>query len=64
LPEVGGNAAFYINPMNAEEIAAGMRKIYSDKELAKDMIQKGWQHAKNFTQQKCAEAVMNVYKSI
>ncbi|MES1216185.1 MAG: glycosyltransferase family 1 protein [Bacteroidota bacterium] len=64
LPEVGGNAAYYVDPGKAGEIAEGMKKIYLDKEFSKSMIEKGWLHAHNFTQQKCAEAVMNVYKSI
>ncbi|MBK5270784.1 MAG: glycosyltransferase family 4 protein [Bacteroidia bacterium] len=64
LPEVGGNAVCYVNPNIVEEIAAGMKKIYSNKELASAMIEKGWQQAHNFTQQKCAAATMNVYKSI
>lgn len=64
LPEAGGDGAYYVNPASAEEIAAGMVKIYSNKELTATMIEKGWQHAQNFTQQKCAAAVMNVYKSI
>ncbi len=64
LPEVGGNAACYVNPGNAEEIAGCMKKIASNKDLSNAMTEKGWRHAQNFTQQKCAEVVMNVYKSI
>jgi glycosyltransferase involved in cell wall biosynthesis len=64
LPEAGGNAAYYVNPASAEEIAEGMKKIYSDKITAASMIEKGWQHAQNFTQQKCAATVMEVYKSL
>jgi glycosyltransferase involved in cell wall biosynthesis len=64
LPEAGGDAAYYVNPNSAEEIAEGMKKIYSDKLFAENMSTKGWHHAQNFTQQKCADAVMNVYKKI
>jgi glycosyltransferase involved in cell wall biosynthesis len=64
LPEAGGDGAYYVNPASAEEIAAGMKKIYSDKTFAASMIEKGWQHAQRFTPQKSAEAVMNVYKSV
>jgi glycosyltransferase involved in cell wall biosynthesis len=64
LPEAGGNAAYYVNPAVAEEIAEGMKKNYSDKELAASMVEKGWQHAQRFTSQRSAESVMNVYKSI
>jgi glycosyltransferase involved in cell wall biosynthesis len=64
LPEAGGDAAYYVNPNSAEEIAEGMKKIYSDKLFAENMKTKGWHYAQNFTQQKCADAIMNVYKKI
>ena len=63
LPEAGGEGAYYVNPASAEEIAAGMKTIYSDKQFATTMIERGWQHAQNFTRQKCATAVMDVYKT-
>jgi len=64
LPEVGGSAAFYVNPSNVEEIAEAMRKIYIDKAIARDMIEKGWQQAQNFSAEKCATAVMKVYNEL
>lgn len=64
LPEAGGEGAYYVNPASAEEIAAGMKRIYSDKQFATTMMEKGWLHAQNFTPEKHATAVMNVYKSI
>jgi len=64
LPEAGGEGAYYVNPASAEEIAEGMKKIYSDKQFTAGIIEKGWQHAQNFTPQKHTEAVMNVYNSV
>ena len=64
LPEAGGDAAYLADPSSVEEIALGMKKIYSDKDLAGLMIEKGLRHAQKFTPQKSAESVMNVYKSI
>jgi glycosyltransferase involved in cell wall biosynthesis len=64
LPEVGGDAAFYVNPNSAEEMADAMKKINADKALAQSMIQKGIQHAQAFTPQKYVASVMDVYKSI
>lgn len=64
LPEAGGHAAYYVNPHQAEEIAAGMKLIYDDKPAAASMQEKGWQHAQHFSQQQCAAAVMNVYQSL
>jgi glycosyltransferase involved in cell wall biosynthesis len=64
LPETGGDAALYINPASAEEIASAMLKVYSNKELVADMIEKGWKHAQKFTIEKCSASVMNVYKEL
>ncbi len=64
MPEAGGDGAYYVDPASPEEIAQGMKKIYSDKLFADTMKEKGWQHAQNFTPQKCAAAVMDVYKSL
>ena len=64
LPEAGGQGAYYVNPAISEEIAAGMKKIFEDKNFADSLREKGWLHAQRFTQQKCANAVMEVYKSL
>jgi len=64
LPEAGGDAAYYVNPRRAEEIAEGIKKIYSDNMLAASMKEKGWVYAQNFTLQKTADAVMDVYRSL
>ena len=63
LPEAGGNGAYYVSPVSAEEIAGGMKKIYSDKQFAEALVEKGWQQAQSFTTQKCAASVMDVYKN-
>jgi glycosyltransferase involved in cell wall biosynthesis len=64
LPEAGGEAAYYVDPASPEQIAEAMQKIYSDKALVTTMIEKGWQHVQNFTPQKHADSIMNVYKSL
>lgn len=64
LPEAGGSAAYYVDPLQAEEIAIAMEKIFTDRQLSLAMQEKGWLHAQNFTQQKCAASVMNVYQSL
>lgn len=64
MPEVGGEAAYYVNPNSAEEIATGMLTIYQNKPLADDMRHKGIAHAQSFTPEKYAASVMDVYQSI
>ena len=64
MPETGGDAALYINPADDNEMAGAMRRVVNDHALKNSMIEKGILHAANFTQQKCAEAVMNVYRKL
>lgn len=64
LPEAGGPGAYYVDPNSAEEIATGMKKIYSDKTFTDAMREKGWQHALNFSPDKYAGNMMNIYKSV
>jgi len=64
LPEAGGEGAYYVNPAQPEEIAIGMKKIYYDKLFTDTLRNKGWQHAQNFTPQKHATSVMNVYQTL
>jgi glycosyltransferase involved in cell wall biosynthesis len=64
LPEAGGDGAYYVNPASSEEIAEGMKKIYCEKIFAATLSEKGFNHAQNFTQQKCAAGVMDVYNRL
>ena len=64
LPEVGGDAVYYVNPASSAEIAEGMKKLFSDEQFANELKQKGLCQAQKFTPQKCAAGVMNVYESL
>ncbi len=61
LPETGGDSAYYVDPYSPAEIAEGMMKLAADETLVREMKEKGWLHAQNFTPEKCAADVMQVY---
>ncbi len=62
LPEVGGDAALYVNPLEAEDIADAIRKVIFDEGLAAAMRVKGFLHTEGFTPARYVQSVMNVYK--
>ena len=64
LPEVGGDAVYYVNPQQAEEIAEGMRRICGEEEVANDLKERGLRQAQKFTAELCAGRVMNVYQGL
>jgi len=64
LPEAGGDAACYVTPGNIDELQAAILKTLNDKELQKQMIEKGIVHAQKFSYQRMAEETMNVYEEL
>jgi glycosyltransferase involved in cell wall biosynthesis len=58
LPEVGGDAALYVNPANPEETAGALHRIISDETLSTRLIQTGLRQSQKFTWDKTAAAVM------
>ncbi|MGE7775027.1 glycosyltransferase family 4 protein [Chitinophaga sp. NPDC101104] len=62
--ETGGNAALYVDPFSVDSIADGMLRVAVEPALRQGMVEKGILHARHFTPEKCADAVMNVYQNI
>jgi glycosyltransferase involved in cell wall biosynthesis len=61
LPEAGGDAAFYVDPFQPEQIAQQMKRILHDSAFVQQQVEKGWQHAQGFTNHTTAARVMDVY---
>ncbi|HPU30014.1 MAG TPA: glycosyltransferase family 1 protein [Syntrophorhabdaceae bacterium] len=62
LPEVCGDAAYYVDPHNTESIAKGIISVVEDTDLRKNMIQKGLERVKLFTWKKSAHKHQEVFK--
>lgn len=54
LPEVGGNAALYVNPLDYRDIAKAMSRLWSDEVLMKQLIVNGKIRRNEFTWDKTA----------
>jgi glycosyltransferase involved in cell wall biosynthesis len=57
MPEVGGDAALYINPTDATSIADAMQRVYTDANVAQQLKQAGLQQAQLFTSKKLADRI-------
>ena len=61
LPEVGGEAALYVDPHDPRDIAEKVRRAVEDSELRRKMIQQGLERAREFSWRRVAEATLKVY---
>jgi len=64
LPEVCGDAAYYVNPYDVESIAEGMYKVLTDEDLRRSLIEKGLERAKLFSWEKCAKEHLEVFEEV
>jgi glycosyltransferase involved in cell wall biosynthesis len=64
LPEVGGSAVVYCNPLDVEDIKEKIEMVLGDEVLQQDMIQKGVQRAELFSWKKSAEEHIKVFKKV
>ena len=61
MPEVAGNAALMVDPLNIEDIADKMKLLWNDKLLVQELIDKGRLQKNLFTWKRTSELL---YKSI
>lgn len=64
LPEVCGDAAYYVDPYNIESIAEGIHKVLTDKALRQSLIEKGLERAKLFSWEKSAKKHIEVFEEV
>jgi glycosyltransferase involved in cell wall biosynthesis len=64
LPEVAGDAAILINPLDDKELGEAMVQVLSDQKLAEDLRTKGFARVKQFTWERAARRTMEVYREV
>jgi len=64
MPEVGSDAALYIDPFKPEQITEAMKKLLRDESLRSDLINKGFKNALKFSWKAMTEKVLSIYKEI
>ncbi|HUR28052.1 MAG TPA: glycosyltransferase family 1 protein [Planctomycetota bacterium] len=61
LPEVCGDGAVLVDPLDAYAIAAGMTRVLQDQDFARELASRGRARAAKFTWRDCARKTLAVY---
>jgi glycosyltransferase involved in cell wall biosynthesis len=64
MPEVGGDAVLYVNPLDAQKIADAMQHVSTDQHLCNALITKGRMQAQLFSEQHLAKRIMHVVDEV
>jgi glycosyltransferase involved in cell wall biosynthesis len=63
LPELGGDAAHYFDPLDIEEMASALESVWHDADLRQSMRERGLARAAQFSWQRAARETLDVYRS-
>jgi glycosyltransferase involved in cell wall biosynthesis len=64
LPEIAGDAALIVDPLDVSGIAAAIRRIASEPALASDMVTRGLARARQFTWEHAAQEHARIYAEL
>ena len=64
LPEVAGNAAWAVDPLDANSIAAAMLEVLNNEALRSERIQLGLERARQYNWHECARQTLAVYRKV
>lgn len=64
LPEVGGEAGYYVDPYRVDEIAEAIYRLLTEPDLHKTLSLKGYSHARSFSWEQVAHKTLEVYKQV
>ena len=64
FPEIAGDAAFFFDPYDKDSISDSVKSVISNKNLRKEMINKGFERIKDFSWQETANRTKKLYKSL
>ena len=64
IPEVTGDSAILINPLNDDELASSIEHLLNNENLKKEYSEKGYKRSLEFSWEKTAQKTLNAYNSI
>jgi glycosyltransferase involved in cell wall biosynthesis len=64
LPETGGDAARYFDPLDVDDMAEAIRNVVTDRGLHDDLSRRGRARAATFTWEDAARQTAAVYREL
>ncbi len=64
LPEVAGDAALLVDPLDIEALADALWRVIDDGALRQTLVQRGYQQVQRYTWRAAAETLLGIYRSV
>ena len=64
MPEVVGEAAFLVDPYDADSIADGMRQVLTNADLRATLVERGFERAKMYSWERSVRRIREIYSEV
>ena len=64
MPEVGGDAVVYVDPLNAEDMRGKIREVLTDSELREELVTRGRKQLTRFDWDQIATETLECYRKV
>jgi glycosyltransferase involved in cell wall biosynthesis len=64
MPEIAGDAAIVVDPIDTGAIASAMLEVMTNTALRDTLISKGYKRLDNFSWEKCAQETLRVFEQV
>ncbi len=64
LPEVAGDAAILLDPLDVDAWTEGLVRILTDEALRTDLTARGFDNVRRFSWSRCAAEVMSILEEV
>ena len=64
LPEIGGKAAHFFDPLEISDMAESIKKVCEDSEYRQKLARRGTKHAKNFKWESSTKQHMDLFETV
>jgi glycosyltransferase involved in cell wall biosynthesis len=64
LPEVAGDAALLVDPLDTESLAGAIGRIVTDEGLRRTLVERGLRQIRGFSWQRCAKEILQILEEV
>ena len=64
MPEVGGDAAHFIDPYDVDEIREGVLRLCQDEEYRRQLVENGFRNVERFSAAQVALQYSDLYRRV
>jgi glycosyltransferase involved in cell wall biosynthesis len=64
LPEVAGDAALQVDPLDTDALAAALHRVVADEGLRHELVERGFRQVQRFSWRRCAQGTLQVLEDV